>query len=61
MKPLAQILSRIGVAGRIRPVLFGILIMVVGILLDQSWWKVGGVILIVVFVRSIYRYQAMGR
>lgn len=45
--------------GRVRPVIFGIIVMVSGLLLDRWWWKVGGIILIVVFVEAAYRYRAI--
>ncbi len=46
-------------AGKVRPFVLGVLIMLSGLLLEKWWWKVGGIILIVVFVEAAYRYRTL--
>lgn len=54
LRRLKETLGR-GQKGRIRPVLMGFLLLIVGLAFDQWWWKVGGIIVIVVFVDSVLR------
>ncbi|MFZ3230214.1 MAG: hypothetical protein WA160_08415 [Pseudobdellovibrio sp.] len=46
------------IVGRVRPLVLGFLILFTGLILDKWWWKIGGVVVIVVFVESIYHYRA---
>jgi hypothetical protein len=46
-------------AGRIRPFVLALIILVSGLILQKSWWQVGLVIMIVLFVQAFYRYRSL--
>lgn len=43
--------------GRVRPAVLGVLIVIAGLLIEKSWWQLGVVILIAVFVEASARYR----
>lgn len=43
-------------SGRIRPFVLAIVLVLSGVFLKQTWWQIGVVILIAMFVGAYYRY-----
>lgn len=44
-------------SGRVRPLVLAILILVAGLWMDQWWWEIGLIILIVIAVEGYFRYR----
>ncbi|MFN8791916.1 MAG: hypothetical protein ACK5Y2_10730 [Bdellovibrionales bacterium] len=47
------------ISGRIRPFVLALIILVAGLLLDNWWWQIGVVIMIVLFFDAVYRYRTL--
>jgi predicted RND superfamily exporter protein len=45
--------------GRIRPLILGILILILGLWMDRWWWRLGALIIVVVAVEGYYRYRSL--
>jgi hypothetical protein len=49
----------LGNNGRVRPFVVALSLIILGLLLHQWWWRVGGVIMIVLFIEAYFRYRSL--
>jgi hypothetical protein len=47
--------------GRIRPFVLALFIIVLSLLLHNWWWKIGAIIMIILFIEAYFRYRGIER